>query len=201
MGMTAVIKTLVAGSLLILMAGCCDNACEAERAPSALRPELRRMDARDKAMSATGKAHFKQLYSKAAPLGAFLNNTTVRSFDLLHGAQVEALLADGRTFLWYPGNKSPVAGNWQIKPSLDGPDLCFRYGENSYNPVTRQHGSAWECGDASLYLLTVTEVVDGDPLRLASGRIPFVLTKDEKSITSLAAKAGHPGTYPNKVDW
>ena len=181
----------------MLLSSCDDTS----RLPIDVQKQLARMNARDSAMSPAGKKHFKRLYSHGDALNAFLSNTTVRSYDQRHGTQLEFLMADGRTYLWYPGNKTLLSGYWQIKSTFDGPDMCFRYEEDTYNPVTQRRGGGWECGDASLYLLKVDEVVDGDPMRLSSGRLPFVLNKEQKSIGSLAERSGHPGTYPNKVDW
>ena len=85
----------LAAVALILVLG----ACDATDVPVELRPELARMDARDAAMSAGGKAAYRALWSDGDNLAAFLSNTTVRHFDALHGTQVEFLAADGNTAL------------------------------------------------------------------------------------------------------
>jgi hypothetical protein len=43
-----------------------------------------------------------------------------------------------RAYLWYPGNRRLVIGAWQR--TLD--KVCYRYGENTYNPRRLQRG-AW----------------------------------------------------------
>jgi hypothetical protein len=187
---------LKALTLAVLLA-----ACHEGDVPYDLQPELARMDARDAAMSDQGKATYRALYSDGGKLAAFLSNSTVRHYDALHGSQVEYLAADGRTALWYPGNAVPVTGQWKIKGSFDGPDMCFMYGQNTYNPVTQQGGGAWECGDASLYLIGMAEAVKGDVFGLSQGRVPFKLSSAQTTLGQLASRAGVAKPGPNKVNW
>ncbi|MGB4908217.1 MAG: hypothetical protein WBP15_06755 [Tabrizicola sp.] len=184
-------------ALAFLVSACVDTS----NAPAELRPELERMDARDAAMSAEGKATYRALYSNGAKLSAFLSNTTVRHFDALHGTQVEYLGSDGKTALWYPGNAVPVFGLLKVKQTLDGPDMCFLYGQNTYNPVTDETSGRWECGDASLYLIGAAEVVNGDAFGLMQGRVPFRLSKENTTLKALAGRAGSKKLSPNKVNW
>jgi hypothetical protein len=184
-------------ALALLVAACHDIS----DAPLELRPELERMDARDAAMSAEGQATYKALRSDGAKLSAFLSNTTIRHYDALHGTQVEYLGADGKTALWYPGNSGPVIGVWKIKQTFDGPDMCFLYGKNTYNPFTDEGGGAWECGDASLYLIGVAEAMNGDLFQLMKGRVPFKLSKENTTLKQLVGRAGTGMLGPNKVNW
>jgi len=123
----------------------------------------------------------------------FIVNKTLRHYSPQHGTQVEYHTADGRAFLWYPGNAIIVAGEWRVEEMPNAPKLwemppgsgnivertlfwpCYRYGPNTYNPVTRQHGDKWQC----VGLLTgIGEARDGDLFRLArGGPVPFVLMK------------------------
>ncbi len=48
-----------------------------------------------------------------------------------------------RAYLWYPGYRRLVIGAWQR--SLD--EVCYRYGENTYNTRTHQRGA---CGLVNL---------------------------------------------------
>ena len=49
-----------------------------------------------------------------------------------------------RAYLWYPGNRRLVIGAWQR--TLD--EVCYRCGENTYNPRTLQRGGMWTCESA-----------------------------------------------------
>ena len=70
-----------------------------------------------------------------------LSNRTMMTYDPGHGTQVEYFDGSGRNYLWYPGNTGVVPGRWK----LEGGNLCFRYGANTYNPQTNQSGGNWEC--------------------------------------------------------
>ncbi len=196
-GLREILRPLAALATLALVAACIDTA----GAPPELVPELERTRERHNAMTTEGRQTYRALKNNSRTLQAFLSNTTVRTYDLLHGNQVEYLAADGRTFLWYPGNSRPVVGQWRVKQTFDGADMCFAYGANTYNPVTRTSGGSWECGDASLYLNRTDEIVDGDPIQLGSGRIPFALSKDNIPLGALARRAGRGNIGPNKVTW
>ena len=94
---------------------------------------------------------------------------TYSSFDNGHGYQVEYLSADGRAYLWYPGNHKPVVGAW--KRVLD--EVCYRYGKNTYNPQTFQRGGTWHCEYSGRLEFHVTAYQRGDIFNLKSGRIPY----------------------------
>ena len=50
---------------------------------------------------------------------------------------------DGKAYLWYPGNQRIVVGEWKTQADPRGQSytqLCYRYGPNTYNPVTRSRG-------------------------------------------------------------
>ncbi|MDO5632925.1 MAG: hypothetical protein Q4G22_13970 [Paracoccus sp. (in: a-proteobacteria)] len=133
---------------------------------------------------------------------AFLSDTTVRSYSGPHGTQIEYLAADGRSHLLYPGNARIVPGEWQIRGSGEiNAEMCFRYGPNTYNPATGSHGSNWECGFLTDYLMYRDEIIDGDVLRLA-GRtvVPAPLPKRQNlTIGQVQSMWGLPVTNgPNK---
>ena len=103
----------------------------------------------------------------------FLSDTTTKVWNA-HGTQIEYLAANGRTILWYPGNVSGVSGRWKLQMASYGLEMCFLYGEGSFNPVTGQKGGSWECDMAAYYILNRDEIVSGDPLHL-SQQIPYTL--------------------------
>ena len=191
-------NSILSAAAMALVLGACHDINDA---PVEIRPELQRIDAREAAMSDEGRATYRALYSNGPKLTAFLSNATVRNYDALHGTQVEYLGADGRSALWYPGNAGPVFGQWKITQTLDGPDMCFRYGANTYNRVTEQGGANWECGDASLYLIGASEAVNGDVFNLMGGRLPFKLSGEDTTLNQLAGRVGIGNLGANKVNW
>lgn len=90
-----------------------------------------------------------------------------------HGFQVTHFNGDGQVWLWYPGNDRPLAGEWK----LEGDKICFRYSSNSYNPVTKTRGGAFKCTSLRGIQTRVISQLQGDPFRLSSGAIPYVLDK------------------------
>ncbi|MGB9364465.1 MAG: hypothetical protein WCE79_00485 [Xanthobacteraceae bacterium] len=119
-------------------------------------------------------------------------------FDQGHGTQVYYMRPDGTEFLWYPGNTVIVTSKWRLTPRGDGSpqhgvDICFQYGTNTYNPVTKQQGGQWECRPAHINARRVVERAMGDVFGL-SRRLPFVLSRERTSIDELqkTQKAAHP---------
>jgi hypothetical protein len=145
-----------------------------------------------------------QTSASAKMLTAFLLNTTSQEYDASsHGTQIEYLGANGVTYLWYPGNTRALAGQWRVQDGTNYPSICFRYGENTFNPVTRQSGGGWECGSGPAYLFEKLSVVSGDVFNLASGRLPFVLPGKYTNVTMVKAlsMAGLSTNHRNKADW
>jgi len=131
---------------------------------------------------------------------AFVSNVTYRSFSWGHGNQIEHATADGRVFLWYPGNRVILPGKWKLlEVKIDTGfcirkrlKLCFLYGANTYNPVTGTRGAQWECGEYANFHDTRVEVVPGDPLGLAKMKVPpFPLPRDSQSIAQVQAQLPH----------
>ena len=116
-------------------------------------------------------------------LGASIGNQTTLTYDPGHGTQVEFVAANGTNYLWYPGNRIVLPGHWK----LDGANICWSYPENSYNPVTGQTGSNWECEPKSVYASTIVERAKGDVFGLAHrSAVPFKLSKTRTSIAALS---------------
>jgi len=114
-----------------------------------------------------------------------LSNLTVMTYSPGHGTQVEYYDSSNHTFLWYPGNRVVLPGQWKTK----GADICFRYGPNTYNPATGARGAVWECMPQSLSQSTVVETAKGDVFGLSQRtRVPFSLPKRRTSIDALAAR-------------
>jgi len=110
--------------------------------------------------------------------------------DSQHGTQIEYLSEGGKAFLWYPGNASILEGRWKRQ----GADICFAYGENTYNPATGHVGGGWECMPFDLYWRVVEERMPGDIFSLQGrGAVPFKLERRRTTLAKLLARVA-PGT-------
>lgn len=101
---------------------------------------------------------------------------TVLYYEDSHGNQIEYYDTRGASYLWYPGNRRVVAGEWRA----EGASVCFRPGENTYNPVTREHGRSWHCSSFSDLTGDIVDSVTGDLFNLVSGEIPYNLPAHPK---------------------
>lgn len=101
------------------------------------------------------------------------------------GTQLEFLANDGWSYLWYPGNRGVVRGQWTLHHWYDKYAVCFRYGAATLKPKTKDPRDSFDCTLLSDYAPTVTELVEGDPFNLASGQLPFVLVRDKTTIDDL----------------
>jgi hypothetical protein len=118
------------------------------------------------------------------PAGAApkLAGQTVMTYDPGHGTQVEYYDKSGGTWLWYPGNKVILPGRWK----LEGANICFAYGENTYNPVTGQSGGGFECMPQKLWAKAVVEQQAGDLFGLENRKkVPFVLAKVHTTLAGI----------------
>jgi hypothetical protein len=103
-----------------------------------------------------------------------VSNRTMMMRDSHHGDQFEFLSNNGHTWLWYPGNETLVRGDWKA----DGSNICFRYGANAYNPVTKQQGGKWECTPFSNWKPRALAAYRGDIFDLSQREaVPCVLDK------------------------
>lgn len=111
-----------------------------------------------------------------------------------HGTQIEYFDDRGLSFLWYPGNRRPVPARWEIRRNSAGSryEICFQYPSNSYNPLTHTRGGKLQCRDLGTYATRVSEFRDSDIFRLATGRVPHPLEKDETTFDELLAKIRNP---------
>jgi hypothetical protein len=115
---------------------------------------------------------------------------THMTFSEGHGTQVSYLRSDGVEFLWYPGNAVVLRGKWVIAEDTTDPgryaDICFQYGVNTYNPVTRTPGGNLECRPAHAYTQSTVDRSDGDVFGLAKrAAVPFDLPRERTTINEL----------------
>jgi hypothetical protein len=99
------------------------------------------------------------------------NGKTVLFYERSHGNQIEYYDPGGGAFLWYPGNSRVVSGDWRP----DDRGICLRYGANTYNAVTHEHGGAWGCATSESLDSDVVDSAQGDVFGLATGNIPYEL--------------------------
>ncbi len=115
----------------------------------------------------------------------FINQTRI-SFSPGHGTQVSYMRPDGSVFLWYPGNQVVLRGRWLIEGRANSAYLCFQYGPNTNNPVTKQPGGGWSCRQADVFARTTVDRVHGDVFGLANRTaVPFMLTPERTIIAEL----------------
>lgn len=149
------------------------------------------------------KAQIDAMERSSVEMASTLTNATVVTHDpnsliKQHGTQVEFHASNGKSFLWYPGNRRIVFGEWKVRevaprnsrdriivngewvhdPSKPlNVEVCYRYGYNTYNPVTRQMGGEWQC---SRPYYGESEFLVGDPFELGSGEVPFVIPDKDR---------------------
>jgi hypothetical protein len=131
----------------------------------------------------------------------FLSCKTHMSFMQGHGTQVSFTAPDGKVFLWYPGNKFVMPGQWEVrshavlKSTLTVyAEICFRYGPNTWNPVTGVVGGAWQCMPADFLVSVTTDSAEGDLFDLRQRPVPaFVLSKEKTSLKQLEDRASQSG--------
>ncbi|MGL4636887.1 MAG: hypothetical protein ACRCWF_12965 [Beijerinckiaceae bacterium] len=130
---------------------------------------------------------------------AAIHNRTTLSLSSSHGPQISFKAPDGKIYLWYPGNRMILQGEWQleirrIRNNTTGQEIelaayCYRYGANTYNPATGSRGAQWECASAAQSLARTTESAEGDIFGLAGRSAPpFVLTRDDETFEKVRAK-------------
>ena len=130
---------------------------------------------------------------ESAAARALLGGTTVVTDKFFYGTQIEYHSPDGGAFLWFPGNRSVVAGEWDVRGNR--PDLCYRY-LNGRDALTGLSGSNWGCEPVRLALSSGQAFLAGDVFGLVDGRLPFVMSKRQK-LPDIARIAGlDPATLP-----
>ena len=125
---------------------------------------------------------------------AFFADRTRVTWGPSHGTQVAYTSRDGRSYLWYPGNPTVLAGRWEVREramnlqdengtirTVQNPSVCFAYGANTYNPATGHSGGGWECALFGFFARSVGEARSGDTFGLSKRTpVPFVLPRQER---------------------
>lgn len=119
---------------------------------------------RMKLVFSTAKTDYtdKEIYS-------LFGNKTIHTRRQGHGNQIEYADANGKAYLWYPGNSIILEGEWRIQ----GPEsICYRYPEGTFNPETGQEGGEFVCERIQGMGPRMVEVWDGDVYGLSKLKMP-----------------------------
>lgn len=135
-------------------------------------------------------------------LRAYYHDATRVTFSPEHGTQVAYTAPDGAIHLWYPGNDVVVRGRWRLKQAdrfvrsglstegyVSSTEICFVYGSNTYNPVTRAAGGSESCMPADAPS-RMGERAEGDPFKLAGSKPPFILGRERVDLATLKRRVG-----------
>ncbi|MBN9886679.1 hypothetical protein [Salipiger abyssi] len=105
---------------------------------------------------------------------------TVATDSVGNGIQIEYFAPDGRSYLWYPGNRSVVQAQYRYGLVIprDGSagrigTIEFLYPSNSIDRTGRR-GGKWEARGISDYRVYVMASRKGDIFNLSSGEVPYV---------------------------
>ncbi len=151
-------------SVVLALAGCMTEPVASDRVQSS--PAL-------SAAAATAEVQARQNRFASYPQP----DMTYLSFSHAHGYQVNYLGADGRAWLWYPGNRRGVAEDFQLSYAWGEKVICWRHPSNSYNPVTKKKGGDYACESLNLAQRATVAALKGDVFELKSGAVPYRLDR------------------------
>lgn len=106
-----------------------------------------------------------------------------------HGTQISYTSADGRSWLWYPGNPRILQGRWKLDDSKDYLQVCYDYGPGTRNPMMKDAGPGFQCGNFQHQSVFTLDTKRGDVFGLTGARVVKPLPRD-------AAKPYSPGCAP-----
>ena len=153
------------------------------------------------------ESEFLEKYPTALEFRERIGNTTRSSHNYAHGTQIEFHAANGRSYLWYPGNNTIVPALWRIAEGSERiivhvqtasgvevrkaviPEICYLYPGSSFNPVTNQRGGGWDCRSIKRFRYSTVESRKGDVFGLSRSAFPpFILTNDRTTIDAILAR-------------
>lgn len=102
------------------------------------------------------------------------------------GSQVTYLAADGRAYLWHPGEKKVLPGRWLLRTGRDTYEVCVGYAPGSNGRAAVRAAGDLDCTLLGELALSVTETGKGDLFDLASGQAPFILGRDRTTLEKLS---------------
>ncbi|AUQ54694.1 hypothetical protein PhaeoP30_02026 [Phaeobacter inhibens] len=107
------------------------------------------------------------------------SGATYLHWDKGHGYQV-TYYSERHVWLWYPGNRAALRGDWVQELVAGEYYLCFTYPHSSYNPVTGDVGGQKECQLQTVLGGALEGALAGDVYNLSSGRVPYVLRRNKR---------------------
>ncbi len=114
---------------------------------------------------------------------------TLLHYSAQHGTQVEYYGADGRSYLWYPGNTGVVATPYQVDTASG--DICFDFSGQAVDPSQGGTPIYDRCFSNADFHRNVRESVPGDIFNLSAGAgVPFVIGPELTSIAALRSRWG-----------
>lgn len=108
-----------------------------------------------------------------------------------HGTQISYTSADGRAWLWYPGNPRILEGRWKLDDSKGMLQVCYDYGPGTRNPTMKDAPAGFQCGSFHNQNIFTLDTKRGDVFGLATAKVLKPLPRD-------AAKPYFPGCAPAK---
>lgn len=106
-----------------------------------------------------------------------------------HGTQISYTSADGRSWLWYPGNPRILEGRWKLDDSKNYLQVCYDYGPGTRNPLMKDAGNGFQCGSFNNQSVFILDTKRGDVFGLMNAKVLKPLARD-------AAKPYSPGCAP-----
>lgn len=171
---TMTIRTLLSASLLALSLSACasdprnDNQMAFEDAVAFNDVSAQKLAAARLEVATLSDQEIRErLVEKLSDVTAIVKQTG-------HGIYVEYTDAEGRLFMWYPGNGGSVGGTWGISEDFSPPRACFKYFA-AYHGVTGEF-EPHECVSVE-QTLSGAYVIDqrsGDVFNLSTNGIPYV---------------------------
>ncbi|ATF17918.1 hypothetical protein PhaeoP128_01276 [Phaeobacter gallaeciensis] len=107
------------------------------------------------------------------------SGVTYLHWDKGHGYQV-TYYSEKHVWLWHPGNRATLRGDWVQEFVAGEYYLCFTYPHSSYNPVTRVVGGQKECQLQTVLGGALEGALAGDVYNLSSGIVPYVLHRNKR---------------------
>lgn len=161
-------------------AGYYSQRCHGLRSPEHIHAMLTRKVAPS---SRTGTKRQRSVASITKDIRQLYAGVTVVAISGGHGVQIEYHSPNGRANLSYPTNQRMLPGRWSVNGRSG---VCYNYGSNTYNPVTRNR-SGTECTPIKFLLRYGHIFCRGDVFGL-NGRVDNPFGPGKKRARSQAAK-------------
>ena len=152
---------------------------------------------------------FERLSRDEADLRDDLADVTTLVDGGRSGRMVEYTMADGRAFLWAPGARDVLVGQWKIEPAsrpakvhvrtekgvdlreMPISNLCLRYQSSATSPAAGIASGGWSCRLFTEAAKTRLESRGGDIFRLAErAAVPYPLSPEKTSLGALLSRCG-----------